>query len=197
VQPKAESPAQTCKFFRFGRRDAAEVGIYSPGSGNAGRLEGPFRAALPRLSGWARKLPPNRGCGRLELEEIMGGSGGATADAGSAASVIDVDHLRRMTLGDRQLEREVLELFARQATHLLERIRNGGPDAAAMAAHTLKGSAHGIGAWRVARAAERLERAARNGAERDIEAAFPELDAATVEAAAAIGARSGRSFSGE
>ena len=75
-------------------------------------------------------------------------------------TVIDEDHLGRMTLGDRSLEREVLEIFVRQTTLMLKRIAGAEPAIAAAAAHTLKGSARGIGAWRVARAAERLEEAA-------------------------------------
>ena len=37
-------------------------------------------------------------------------------------TVIDENHLGRMTLGDRRLEREVLELFLRQSTIMLDRI---------------------------------------------------------------------------
>ena len=43
---------------------------------------------------------------------------------------------------------------------MLKRIASMEPALAATAAHTLKGSARGIGAWRVAQAAERVERAA-------------------------------------
>ena len=75
---------------------------------------------------------------------------------------IDIEHLARMTLGERSLEREVLELFGRQADMLLPRIRRGDPALAAASAHTLKGSAVGIGAFGVARAAEALERAQKN-----------------------------------
>jgi hypothetical protein len=71
------------------------------------------------------------------------------------AAAIDRDHLSRMTFGERGLQRELLELFDRQATILLARLRDGAP--AAMLAHTLKGSATGIGAWDVARAASALE----------------------------------------
>jgi HPt (histidine-containing phosphotransfer) domain-containing protein len=53
----------------------------------------------------------------------------------------------------------VLGLFARQAEMLLPRIRAGAPAVAAAFAHTLKGSALGIGAWRLARAAEAVEQA--------------------------------------
>ena len=77
-----------------------------------------------------------------------------------AESVIDEDHLGRMTLGDRSLEREVLEIFARQTTLSLSRLAGAEPARAAAVAHTLKGSARGVGAWRVAQAAERLEQVA-------------------------------------
>ena len=72
---------------------------------------------------------------------------------------IDLEHLFRMTLGDHSLEREVLALFDRQADMLLPRIRRGDKAVAAASAHTLKGSAVGIGAFGVARAAEAVERA--------------------------------------
>jgi HPt (histidine-containing phosphotransfer) domain-containing protein len=72
---------------------------------------------------------------------------------------IDTEHLARMTLGERSLEREVLALFDRQAELLLPRIRRGDRAVAAASAHTLKGSAVGIGAFGVARAAEAVEQA--------------------------------------
>src|ERR1700734_3934657 len=84
----------------------------------------------------------------------------AACDHDRKPTVIDDTHLERMTLGDRRLEREVLELFVRQTTIMLGRIVGAEPALAAAAAHTLKGSARGIGAWRVARAAELVERAA-------------------------------------
>src|ERR1700685_973824 len=112
-------------------------------------------------------------------------------------AVIDDDHLGRMTLGDRRLEREGLEIFVRQTVIMLERIAGAAPALAAAAAHTLTGSARGIGAWRVARAAERLEQAAgavgnEAGAGHDLcdlDEAIEELKAASLEASAAIGAR--------
>lgn len=76
----------------------------------------------------------------------------------AAADVIDLAHLVRQTLGDSVLEREILQLFARQATSLVVSIEAPAQaDKRAMAAHTLKGSARAIGAWRVAEAAERAE----------------------------------------
>lgn len=73
---------------------------------------------------------------------------------------IDVVHLQRMTLGERGLEREVLQLFCRQADILTARMRTAKPAVTAASAHTLIGSARGIGAWRVAAAAELVERVA-------------------------------------
>jgi HPt (histidine-containing phosphotransfer) domain-containing protein len=104
-------------------------------------------------------------------------------------TVIDEEHLGRMTLGDRKLEREVLEIFVRQTTIMLNRILGAAPALAAAAAHTLMGSARGIGAWRVARAAEKLEHAGGNGGETDLDEAITELKAACLEASAAIGVR--------
>lgn len=116
-------------------------------------------------------------------------------DASGAAAMpltIDDDHLGRMTLGDRGLEREVLEIFARQTTLTMERIAGAAASSAAAAAHTLKGSARGIGAWRVAQAAERLEQAVAEGDQALLAAAIAELEAASFEARVAIGLRLGR-----
>jgi HPt (histidine-containing phosphotransfer) domain-containing protein len=108
---------------------------------------------------------------------------------GERPEVIDEDHLRRMTLGDRNLEREVLEIFARQTVLLLKRMAGMESVPAAAAAHTLKGSARGVGAWRVARAAEGVEQAAGEGRRAAMQAAIAELESASSEARAAIGSR--------
>jgi HPt (histidine-containing phosphotransfer) domain-containing protein len=75
---------------------------------------------------------------------------------------IDLDHLARMTLGERELEREVLTLFAQQSADLLQRLERLPREGASLA-HTLKGSARGIGAFAVAEAAENLEQRLRQG----------------------------------
>ena len=83
----------------------------------------------------------------------------AASPRGADGAAIDTEHLSRMTLGELSLQREVLALFDRQADMLLPRIRQGAPALAAASAHTLKGSAVGIGAFKVARAAEAVEQA--------------------------------------
>jgi hypothetical protein len=99
---------------------------------------------------------------------------------------IDVAHLARMTLGDASLEREVLQLFDRQAEMLLARMQMAAaPAAAAAHAHTLKGSSSGIGAWKVARAAEAVELAASSGSA-DVSAAVADLQMAVAETRASI-----------
>src|ERR1700722_13874436 len=107
-------------------------------------------------------------------------------------AVIDDDHLSRMTLGDRRLEREVLEIFVRQTVIMLERIAGAEPALAAAAAHTLTGSARGIGAWRGGPAAEHLESVVKgkSGGVSPVEAG-EQLKSATIEASAAIAARLG------
>ncbi len=116
----------------------------------------------------------------------MSAAGLQAAAAATGQGVIDDEHLGQVTFGDRRLEREVLQIFRRQAAIMLGRIGGSEPAAASAAVHTLKGSARGIGAWRVARAAARLEQAS---AEMERSAALSDLMAATVEAGAAIDAR--------
>ena len=71
---------------------------------------------------------------------------------------IDFEHLKRMTLGDAGLEREVLAMFSAQSAKLMVTLAAMPADAAALA-HKLKGSARAIGAFGVADAADRLEAA--------------------------------------
>ena len=61
---------------------------------------------------------------------------------------IDIEHLERMTLGDAGLEREVLAMFSAQAVGLVARSSPRCPPTPRALAHTLKGSARAIGAFR-------------------------------------------------
>jgi HPt (histidine-containing phosphotransfer) domain-containing protein len=83
-----------------------------------------------------------------------GGQGDSTA-----SDAVDRAYLARFTLGNVALEREVLGLFAAQVPIYLTRLR-GASTAKAWkeAAHTIKGSAAAIGAWRLARFAEMAEK---------------------------------------
>jgi len=103
------------------------------------------------------------------------------------ATVLDRNHLARMTFGDRSLEREVLQLFDRQSKLLLERMRTSEPAAIATLAHTLKGSAVGIGAKRLASAAADVEATAQ-AKPGEMSGAIDELAQAVEEARAEISA---------
>ncbi len=81
--------------------------------------------------------------------------------AGAGERPLDLVHLSRQTLGDRELEIELLGLFDKQAGQIISRL------ASALSAsdrkwrhdlcHTLKGSARAIGAVKVARSAQCYE----------------------------------------
>jgi Hpt domain len=103
-----------------------------------------------------------------------------------AEPTIDQTHLARMTLGERSLEREVLQLFDRQSGMLLSRMAGAEPKIVAALAHTLTGSARGIGAWKVAEAGEAVERLAMQCDPKTLTGAVAELSTAVSEAQAAI-----------
>jgi len=96
---------------------------------------------------------------------------------------IDTEHLQRMTLGDASLEREVLAMFSGQAIGIVRSLASSPADIGVLA-HTLKGSARAIGAFRVAEAAECLEAVVGEGG--DTAGSLAELTAAVAEARTAI-----------
>ena len=110
------------------------------------------------------------------------------ADA-AAAPILDRAYLARFTLGNEMLEREVLGLFADQAPAYLARMQAAATQVDwREAAHTLKGSAAAVGAVKVARLAEAIERATppEPGSPRD--AFCADLRDAVAETRAAIAA---------
>ncbi len=96
---------------------------------------------------------------------------------GSASSSgrkpIDFVHLAAQTMGDKALEIEVLQLFARQARKVMKDITEGDVNARAQAAHQLKGAALAVGAVDVAAAAGAIE-------QRPMDPAFPAILAESV-----------------
>jgi len=72
--------------------------------------------------------------------------------------MLDLGHLSHQTLGNRALEREVLELFAAQIDAQVETLRTAQDGRQRkIAAHTIFGSSLAIGAFGVAQVAERIE----------------------------------------
>jgi HPt (histidine-containing phosphotransfer) domain-containing protein len=85
------------------------------------------------------------------------------AELGNAADAqpsIDLVHLSRQTLGDKDLEVELLNLFARQAKTIIQALMANNPNMAQKSAdllHTLCGSARAVGSWRIAEQAQKPE----------------------------------------
>ena len=83
----------------------------------------------------------------------------------AGGAILDTEHFSAMTGGDVALQAEILALFRAQAA-LWERLLI--PDAAVVTwtdtAHMIKGSARGLGLWRLAEACELAERLGRSGA---------------------------------
>ena len=127
----------------------------SPGPGTAAGVYRPWRLLCQfRSTNGPGRAGRNKGDGTYAVGNL---ALNRFTDAPSLAPddrPIDLVHLARTTMGDRSLEREVLQLFDRQSTLLIARMRSAATGNVATLAHTLKGSARGIGAWRVARAAE-------------------------------------------
>lgn len=72
---------------------------------------------------------------------------------------VDLKHLARYTMGDKALEKEILELFLAQLPQTIAALDKAETDRDwRIAAHTLKGSGRAVGAWQVARLAEVAER---------------------------------------
>ncbi len=85
-------------------------------------------------------------------------SQGVAGKRAAGPLVLDLDHLRRFTMGQPAFEREILGLFAATLSQTLAALESA--DSASqwhMAAHTLKGSALGIGAGRLAALAREAE----------------------------------------
>src|SRR5437762_3596752 len=94
-----------------------------------------------------------------------------------ADQALDLAQLSHMTLGERSLEREVLELFDLQAAILLARMVDEPPRSVAALAHTLCGCARSVGAWKVADAAGELEQLANGPSPVSLTAAMNRLSA--------------------
>ncbi len=100
---------------------------------------------------------------------------------------LDMQHLGRYTLGDRELEHEILGLFTDQLPKTIAALKKAAtPKDWQMSAHTLKGSARAVGAWRLAKCAafaEKIDFPADQAARHD---ALTNLEAATAEACAFV-----------
>lgn len=93
----------------------------------------------------------------VSIQNIPFARPGGDVACPSSGRPVDLVHLARQTHGDRDLEDEVLRMFSHQAGSIADRLQAATPDERKMLAHTLKGSARGIGAFSLAGAAEAVE----------------------------------------
>jgi len=80
---------------------------------------------------------------------MMGGS--------SVPVALDLDHLSRQTMGDGELQKEVLSLFVNQLDAFERDIVQAPPARRRELLHGLKGAARGLGAFTIAEGAAALE----------------------------------------
>ncbi|WP_417461883.1 Hpt domain-containing protein [Kordiimonas sp.] len=71
--------------------------------------------------------------------------------------VLDPEHLRGFSGGDTDFEAQILGVFAEKAPDYLVDLAGADASSWRSYAHKLKGAARSIGAWRLARQAERAE----------------------------------------
>lgn len=92
----------------------------------------------------------------ISVDAAFGRPGGESC-LKSEARPIDLAHLSRQTLGDREVEQEVLGLFAQEAKLVRERFGKAEAAERARMMHRLKGAAGGVGAFAIARCAAAIE----------------------------------------
>lgn len=82
---------------------------------------------------------------------------GGEASGPARLRPVDLVHLARQTMGDRELEQEVLALFVQQALAVRDKIAEVSAGERLLLAHGLKGSARGVGAFAIADCATAIE----------------------------------------
>jgi CheY-like chemotaxis protein len=130
-----------------GRHGQTPVVGIAPAGADAARL------ARHRGGGFAAMLQRP-----LQAAEVLACLRAQARPAGPPA--VDLEHLRRYTLGDGALERELFQAFLPNAAAYLERMAAAGDDGRVWrdTAHALKGAARGLGAFALGDLAERAER---------------------------------------
>lgn len=85
--------------------------------------------------------------------ERPGGEGGIA----SPGHPIDFTHLSRQTMGDRNLEQEILALFIHQANAVSDKLADADNEERIRLAHMLKGSSRSVGAFPIGDCAALIE----------------------------------------
>jgi len=103
---------------------------------------------------------------------------------------VDFDHLKKYTAGDSQVEEEILSVFMQQAEIWVRMLNESQDDKGWLdAAHSLKGSARGVGAWSVAELCEHAESLASQSSPAERSMALGDLKAAVADVVRCIEVR--------
>ena len=94
---------------------------------------------------------------QLRLEEVAFCQPGGEGTRASVRKPVDLAHLGKQTMEDRDLQSEVLKLFIHAAEMFVFQLDGADDDRRRSLAHKLKGSARSIGAFALADHAEKLE----------------------------------------
>ncbi len=94
---------------------------------------------------------------RNGYENVAFSMPGGETSGSRRARPIDFAHLARQTLGDRELEREVLHMFVEQAQSVRRRLAAADEKERRFLSHALKGSARGVGAFPIAECVGAIE----------------------------------------
>lgn len=92
-----------------------------------------------------------------ETGSVAFGMPGGESSGASPDRPIDFEHLSRQTIGDRDVEREVLDMFVHQALSVRDAIVPADLAERLSLCHALKGAARGVGAFPIADCVAALE----------------------------------------
>lgn len=92
-----------------------------------------------------------------EIDSVAFNMPGGESSGAAHGRPIDLEHLARQTMGDREVEREVLDLFVHQALSVRDAIVSADIAERLRLSHALKGSARGVGAMPIADCVAEIE----------------------------------------
>jgi HPt (histidine-containing phosphotransfer) domain-containing protein len=93
----------------------------------------------------------------VHIDNIAFDPPGGEGNEISTARPLNLSHLNRQTLGDRDLEQEILAMFCHQSAELADLLVKTTGAERKKVAHKLKGAARAVGAFNVADCAGRIE----------------------------------------
>lgn len=95
--------------------------------------------------------------GARETESVAFNMPGGESSGTAHSRPVDLEHLARQTMDDRDVEREVLDMFVHQALSVRDAIGPADIAERLRLCHALKGAARGVGAFPIATCLAQIE----------------------------------------